>query len=65
MKLKDLLSLVSATETVTVVEVDDDGNSTLSPFRANNVPMRFWDRTIKQLWNGAEQYGLCVHVKQD
>lgn len=65
MKLKDLLALMSSGETVTVVEVFDDGNSKLNTFRANNAPMRFWDRTIKQIWNGAELYGLCIRVKQD
>lgn len=63
MKLKDLLALMSSGETVTVV--DNNGDPTLSTFKANNVPMRFWDRTIEQIWNGVELYGLCVRVKQD
>ena len=65
MKLKDLLALMSAGETVTVVEVFNDGNSKLNTFRANNVPMRFWERAIGQIWNGVEAYGLCIRVTQD
>ena len=65
MKLKDLLALMSSGETVTVVEVDDNGDPIFNTFKANNVPMRFWDRTIKQIWNGTELYGLCIRIKQD
>lgn len=64
MQVFNLLRLMRAGETVTLAEVNNDGDVYLNTFRANNVPIRYWDETIRSLWNGGEQYGLCIALER-
>ena len=62
MKLKDILAVVDAGQKLCIWCKDVDGTNMWWQFRANNVPLIFWDRKVLGIATDDEDW-LLVKIE--